>query len=114
MNHDLWSMIPAWARELITALTPSMLGAAVGQAWSHGLSWRQRVVQWLVGILVSYYVTQALTEWLHFGPFAGQACGFVIAMMAFETAPKFIAGVSAAAGQIPDMVMKFVSKWTGS
>lgn len=112
MSHDFWTSMPNWARELLSALTPAMLGSAVGQAWSQGLSWRQRIVQWLVGIMVSYYVTQALTEWLHFGPFASQALGFVIAMMAFETAPKFIAGVSAATSQIPDIVMKFVSKWT--
>lgn len=112
MSHDFWTAMPTWARELLSALTPAMLGSAVGQAWSQGLSWRQRVIQWLVGIMVSYYVTQALTEWLNFGPFASQALGFVIAMMAFETAPKFIAGVSAAAGQIPNIVMKFVSKWT--
>lgn len=101
------------AQESLAAIAPAALGSAVGQAWSQGLTWRQRVVQWLTGILVSYYVTMGVAEVLHLGRFASQSIGFVIAMMAFEVAPKVIAAAGATANQIPQFVADFVARWTG-
>lgn len=112
MQNDQLPPILQWIIDAAAALTPAMLGSAVGQAWSTSLTWGQRVVQWLIGITVSWYATLGLAEWLGLGPFASQAIGFVIAMMAFEVAPKAIAGVAKVAHQIPDHVAKFVSKWT--
>ena len=100
------------ARDVLTALTPAMIGSAVGQAWSKGLTWRQRTVQWLTGIMVSYYVTIGVSEWFGIGPFGAQAIGFVIAMMAFEVAPKVTAAAAATADKLPQMIVDFASRWT--
>ncbi|MDH7641189.1 hypothetical protein [Sphingomonas oryzagri] len=86
---------------IIAALAPAAIGAAVAQAWEHGLSWTQRLVQWAVGICVSYYVTGAIGAILHLDPFVAQAIGFVIAMVAFRATPAFIAASVAAVGAIP-------------
>jgi hypothetical protein len=112
MLHDLTAMFGNWFSDLLSAIAPALFGSAVGQAWSKGLTWRQRLLQWVVGILVSYYVTMGLSELLHFGPFMSQAVGFVLAMIAFEVAPKIIAGSSTAAGNIPTYLAQFVAKWT--
>lgn len=100
-------------RDLIAAFGPAMAGSGVGQAWSKGLTWQQRTVQWLVGIFVSYYVTRGLAELFGLGPFISQAIGFVIAMMAFEVAPNIIAAASDVAKRIPNYVSDWVARFTG-
>jgi len=90
---------------LASALAPAAFGAAVAQVWEHGLNWTQRLVQWAVGICVSYYVNGAIGAVLHIDPFVSQACGFVIAMVAFRATPAFIEGAVRAAGAIPDGVL---------
>jgi len=90
---------------LAAALAPAAIGAAVAQAWEKGLSWGQRLVQWAVGICVSYYVTLGISAWLHLDPFVSQAIGFVVAMVAFRATPRFIEGVAAAASTLPDLVL---------
>ena len=112
MNHDAWSLLANWLRDILASIAPAAFGSAVGQAWSAGLTWRQRLVQWMTGILVSFYVTMGLAEWLHVGPFGSQAFGFTIAMIAFEVAPKVIAAAGATATAIPSYVAEFVAKWT--
>ncbi|MBV8971480.1 MAG: hypothetical protein JO290_04230 [Sphingomonadaceae bacterium] len=111
--HDVQAAALGALREAVAALVPAALGSAVGQAWKPGLSWRQRLVQWVTGICVSYYVTLGLTAWLGWSPFVGQAVGFVLAMMAFEIAPKLVASCSAAVGHIPGYVDQLVARWTG-
>jgi len=91
---------------LAAALAPAALGAAVAQAWEKGLSWGQRLLQWAVGICVSYYVTLGVTAWLHLDPFVSQAIGFVVAMVAFRATPRFIESVSAAAGALPGALLE--------
>lgn len=100
-------------RDLIAAFGPAMAGSGVGQAWSKGLTWRQRIVQWLVGILVSYYVTRGLAEIFGLGPFMAQAIGFVVAMMAFEVAPNIIDAASTIAKRLPTFVADWAARWTG-
>jgi hypothetical protein len=90
-----------------------MAGSGVGQAWSRGLTWRQRTLQWLVGIFVSYYVTRGLAELWGLGPFLSQAIGFVIAMMAFEVAPALIAAATSIANRAPQFFADFIARWTG-
>lgn len=112
--NDISDAAMAIGRDMLAAIGPAMAGSGVGQAWSTGLTWRQRTIQWLTGILVSYYVTKGVTEVFGLGPFMGQAIGFVIAMMAFEVAPKIIAAASATAARIPEFVADFVARWTGA
>ena len=92
------------AQAAAAALTPAAIGSAVAQAWRPGLPWRQRLVQWIVGICVSYYVTLGATEVFNLSPFLAQACGFVIAMIAFEAAPGFIRAASDLAAELPALI----------
>lgn len=84
-----------------SALAPAAIGAAVAQAWEKGLSWSQRLVQWVVGICVSHYVTGGVSSWLHLDTFVAQAIGFVLAMVAFRATPAFIAASVTAASSVP-------------
>jgi hypothetical protein len=90
---------------LASALAPAAIGAGVAQAWEKGLSWGQRLVQWAVGICVSYYVTAGVAAWWHLDPFVAQAIGFVIAMVAFRATPAFTGAVVTAAAQLPTALL---------
>lgn len=90
----------------ISALAPAAIGAAVAQAWEKGLSWGQRLVQWAVGICVSYYVTGGVSAWMHLDRFVAQAIGFVLAMVAFRATPAFITASIAAAGTLPSSLLQ--------
>jgi|GEM_PF-707407 len=104
--HEIMAALGA----VCQALAPAALGAAVAQAWKTGLSWTQRIVQWLVGICVSYYVTLALGATFRLDPFVAQAVGFVLAMVAFEATPKFIASCSNVVGTLPG---DLYARWFG-
>lgn len=95
------------------AIGPAALGSAVAQAWKPGLSWRQRLVQWIVGICVSYFVTRGLGMWLGWHEFVSQAVGFVIGMMAFEVAPRLVKGVGDTAAELPVLARDLVAKLKG-
>ncbi|WP_019833760.1 hypothetical protein [Sphingomonas sp. PR090111-T3T-6A] len=97
----------------LSAIAPAAIGAAVAQAWEKGLSWSQRLVQWGVGICVSYYVTGGVSSWLHLDRFIAQAIGFVLAMVAFRATPAFIAGFVAAASTIPGRFLDRVAPGRG-
>ena len=111
MPPSFTDVIATTIRDLLAAFGPAMAGSGVGQAWSKGLTWRQRTVQWLVGIFVSYYATRGLAELFGLGPFISQAIGFVIAMMAFEVAPKTITAASIIAERIPQFFADFMARW---
>jgi len=104
--NDIWD----WGQTAAAALAPAALGSAVGQAWRPSLSWRQRLVQWVTGICVSYYVTMAASELFDFSPFVAQAVGFVIAMVAFEAAPKFTRAAGDLAAEIPGLLRSFLGR----
>jgi hypothetical protein len=89
------------AKALAGALMPAAIGSAVAQAWQKGLSLRDRFIQWAVGICVSYYVTLGISAVFGLGQFAAQAVGFVVAMIAFQSTPRFIAGCSSALEALP-------------
>ncbi|HEY4544862.1 MAG TPA: hypothetical protein VIG90_00355 [Pedomonas sp.] len=97
---EIWEQTQAAA----AALTPAALGSAVSQAWRPGLTWRQRLVQWIVGISVSYYVTLGATEILNLTPFTAQACSFVIAMIAFEVTPLFTRAAGDLVAELPALI----------
>lgn len=102
MNLD---QLPTDALELVknlaSTLMPAAIGSAVAQAWQKGLSLRDRFIQWAVGICVSYYVTLGISAFFGLGQFAAQAVGFVVAMIAFQSTPRFIAGSGAALEALP-------------
>jgi len=97
---EIWEAVKAIAG----ALMPAAIGSAVAQAWQEGLSLRDRFIQWAVGICVSYYVTLGISAIMGLGQFAAQAVGFVVAMIAFQSTPKFVSGCSAALERLPQAI----------
>lgn len=93
--------IIAGLQDAASALAPAAIGAAVGQAWEKGLSFSQRLMQWAIGICVSYYVGGGLEAWLRLDPFVSDAISFVLAMIAFKATPRFIAGGVDVIGALP-------------
>jgi len=91
-------------KALAATLMPAAIGSAVAQAWEDGLSLRDRCIQWVVGICVSYYVTLGISAFFGMGPFAAQAVGFVVAMIAFKSTPALIAGCAETARTLPAAV----------
>ncbi|MFY9349916.1 MAG: hypothetical protein WBL20_17540 [Sphingobium sp.] len=100
-QDGLLHQLLAGVQDLASALAPAAIGAAVGQAWEKGLSFSQRLVQWAVGICVSYYVGGGLEAWLRLDPFVSDAISFVLAMIAFKATPRFVAGAVELAGSLP-------------
>lgn len=74
--------------EIIGSLTPSLIGSAVAQAWKPAMSWRQRLLQWIVGSTVSYYATLAIVAVTDWNGFVAQSIAFGIALLAFDATPK--------------------------
>ena len=93
--HDLLAAIGAF----LLALVPAALGAAVSLAYESGLTWSRRFVQMGVGIVVSYFSTNAIGALVALSPFVLQAVGFVVGMIAFKATPRFIAKIS---DRLPD------------
>ena len=77
----------------LVGLTPAAFGAAVSLAYETGLTWSRRFVQMSVGIIVSYFSTNAIAAIWPQDPFVIQAIGFVVGMIAFKATPRFIEGL---------------------
>lgn len=105
--HQFLSDLLAGIAAFLQALAPAAIGAAVSQAYKSGLSWTQRLLQWVVGICVSYFVTRAIDALFGLDPFVVQAISFVIGMIAFESAPKFIRASADALGDTPARIRDF-------
>jgi len=87
------------------ALAAPAIGSAIAQVWESGLSWGQRLIQWVVGICVSYYVTGGMSAVFHLDPFVNQSIGFMVAMVAFRATPAFIASAVSSAGGLPSRLL---------
>jgi len=98
---DLLHEFAAWMMTLLASLAPSGLGAIVSQCVEPGLTLRQRIVQVWVGMVVSYFMTNAVGVFVTLHPFVLQAIGFVCGMIAFKAAPGFITGCSAVLAELP-------------
>lgn len=90
--------------KLIGALVPAALGAVIAQLLQKGVALRDRFIQVIVGIVVSYYVTLGLVAWLVLDPFVGQAVSFVLGMSAYQATPKLIASLSDAIARVPGLL----------
>jgi hypothetical protein len=93
-----------------SALAPAALGSLVAQAYERGMDWRDRMIAYVVGILVSYYVTLGLTSFFHFDQFVSQSVGFVLAMIAYKAAPKFAAALIDAIVSLPALIRDWFAK----
>ena len=98
---DLLNDFGTWLLAFVVSLVPAGLGAVVSLLVEAGLTWGQRITQVWVGIVVSYFVTNAANALFGLHPFVSQAIGFLVAMVAFKGAPGFIAGCSAVLAELP-------------
>ncbi len=74
------------------------LGKTVGQSIAAAIA---PVMQVWVGIVVSYFMTNAVGAMISLHHFVAQAIGFVFGMIAFKAAPGFITGCSAVLAELP-------------
>lgn len=95
----------------LISLCPAALGASVSLAYETGLTWGRRVTQLWVGIVVSYFATNAiaaLSPWGPLDPFVRQAIGFVIGMIAFKATPRFMTSSVEVVADLPASVREMI------
>ncbi|HEX8402222.1 MAG TPA: hypothetical protein VF628_11025 [Allosphingosinicella sp.] len=100
-------------QSFLSAVTPAALGSAVYQAYQRGLGWRDRMIQFAVGICVSYFVTGIVIHAMGWSDFAAQGVGFVIALFAFEATPKFTRAAADAVAALPGQIGAWFGRKTG-
>lgn len=88
----------------LISLVPSALGATVSMLVDDGITWGKMFARLWVGIVVSYFVKGALVALLSLHPFVVDAISFLTGMVAYKSAPGFIAGCSAAIGEAPGLI----------
>lgn len=84
-----------------SSLAPSLIGAALAQAWKPALPWRQRFIQWIAGSTVSFYASGAIVAVLGWNEFVAQAIAFGIALIAFDATPKICTAATTALAKVP-------------
>ncbi len=101
----------------LAGLTPAALGAAVSLAYEKGLTWRDRFIQFAVGVVVSYFaggVTAVIWALFFKGPidpFVLQGFQFTFGMIAFKATPQFIASCSDVLAGLPALVRDRLITW---
>lgn len=102
----LWDML----RHLLEPFLPGAIGAAVGQMWEPGLSFRQRLIQWSAGLSFAVFIVPGLGHVFGWGDPIVDAVGFVVGTIAFKAArpltQAFIDGGSETLRSMPE--------WAGS
>jgi len=88
----------------LISLVPSALGATVSMLVDDGITWGKMFARLWVGIVVSYFVKGALVALLSLHPFVVDAISFLTGMVAYKSAPGFIAGCSAAIAEAPGLI----------
>ncbi len=108
--EHLWEML----RHLFEPLIPGAIGAAVGQAWEPGLSLRQRMIQWTVGLSFAVFIVPGLGHMFGWGDPIVDALGFVVGTLAFKAVPSlqsaFIDGGSGALRSLPEVFRSWTRK----
>lgn len=88
----------------LISLLPSALGATVSMMVDDGITWGRMLARLWVGIVMSYFISRALDATLALHPFVIQAISFLIGMVAYKSAPAFIAGCATALGEAPGLI----------
>ncbi len=88
---------------ILAGLAPGAIGSlvAVIYEWDPGLTWRMRLAQWGAGICVSYYVGIGLMLAFDLGGFGAESVKFLVGMIAFKAAPRFLARASDVIADLP-------------
>lgn len=107
---QFWDLI----RHLLEPFVPGAIGAAVGQAWEPGLSFRQRLVQWGVGLAFAVFIVPGLGHMFGWGDPIVDAVGFVVGTLAFKAVPTlqaaFIDGGSGTLRSLPEVFRSWTRK----
>ncbi len=88
----------------LISLMPSALGATVSMLVDDGITWSKMLARLWVGIVMSYFMSRALDALFALHPFVIQAISFLIGMVAYKSAPGFIAGCAAAVSEAPGLL----------
>lgn len=88
----------------VISLLPSALGATVSMMVDDGITWGKMLARLWVGIVMSYFMSRALDATLALHPFVTQAISFLIGMVAYKSAPGFIAGCATVLGEAPAQI----------
>jgi hypothetical protein len=103
-----------WLRHVGEVLAPGAIGAAIAQAWEPGLSLRQRMVQWFVGLAFAAFIVPALGHLFGWGQPIVNAVGFVVGTLAFKAVPAlreaFVDGATGALRSIPEIFRSWTRK----
>lgn len=94
--------------EFLKGLLPGAFGAAVSVAFDHSATLARRLIQFAVGIAVSYYVGAAAKEWFELGPMVNQGVAFTVGMVAYQSVPSFTKSTAETAGSIPKDLWRWV------
>lgn len=101
-----WSAL----RDLVEPFLPGAIGAAVGQAWEPGLSWKQRTLQWIVGLSFAVFVVPGIGHLFGWGDAMVDAVGFVTGTLAFKAVPSLRdAAIMGGAGALHTLPSIFTS-----
>lgn len=103
------------ALNALSAIAPGAIGSLVSQfyEWDPELSMRQRVAQWIAGIAVSYYVGLGLKVLAGWDGVGAQSVQFVLGLIAFKAAPRFIEKASEVIGNLPQDVRDWILRRKG-
>lgn len=82
-------------------LLPGAFGAAIAVTMDKGGSFLTKLVQFVAGIIVSYYAASAIHEATNFGPMVQQSISFTMGMVAYKSAKSFMKGAEETARTIP-------------
>lgn len=94
-------------------LLPAAFGAAVAVTMDSAGTFFQKFVQFLAGIIVSYYVGLAVIELTSFGPLVRQSISFTLGMIAYNSAKAFVKGAEKTAGDIPSDLWALIKRKLG-
>jgi len=107
MNIEIAAILAAvWG--FVKGLIPAAFGAAIAVSMDKGATFFQKLIQFLAGIIVSYYVGEAIHEMTDFGPMVRQSISFTLGMIAYNSAKAFVTGASETAGEIPGDIWEFI------
>ena len=87
------------------------LGAAVAQAWEKGLSLRDRLIQWAVGLLIAVYLVPALGHLMGWSDVVTRGASFVIATFAFKAVGYWRETATRAGSDIIKSLPELVRSW---
>lgn len=98
-DQAAFTLAAIWA--FVKGLLPGAFGAAVAVTMDKAASFGEKLIQFIAGIIVSYYVAAAIIEMTDFGPMVRQSISFTLGMVAYNSAKAFTTSAAKTAGSIP-------------